>query len=155
MSTEYQISREFCTVSQWRDSALSLLHCWRTEGTKSTHQTEKVSWDRKMRQAALYNQWIGFFYRVTYSQGRIGVQQATMQNQSHTVPPRGHWGNFVVNPGYGVGAWKQDVHSSVKIHKWVTSLMGAGNTSVKVSIIVWGLTEHRGHLVLMILNNTF
>ena len=37
----------------------------------------------------------------------------------------------------------------MKIYERVTSLVGAGNTSEKVSIIVWGLTEHRGYLVLM------
>ena len=51
----------------------------------------------------------------------------------------------------GVGAWKQDMHSQVKIYEWVTSFVGAGNMSAKVFIIVWGLTEHRGHLVIMII----
>ena len=33
-----------------------------------------------------------------------------------------------------VGAWKQSMHSQVKIYKWVTSLLGADNTSGKVFI---------------------
>ena len=32
----------------------------------------------------------------------------------------------------------------------VASLMGAGNTSAKVFVIVWKLPEHRGHLDLTI-----
>ena len=47
---------------------------------------------------------------------------------------------------------KQEVRSKVKIYERVTSLLGTGNTSAKVFIIVWSLTiiECRGHLDLMI-----
>ena len=41
--------------------------------------------------------------------------------------------------------------SKDKIYGRVTGLVAAGNTSGKVSIIVWGLTEHRGYLILMII----
>ena len=34
------------------------LSCWRTEGKKSAHWTEKASWDWKVRQTALHKQWI-------------------------------------------------------------------------------------------------
>ena len=44
--------------------------CWRTEGTKHTHQTEMASWDRKARQAVPYNH-VSIYYMVTYSQGGI------------------------------------------------------------------------------------
>ena len=37
------------------------------------------------------------------------------------------------------------------VYEWVTRLMGARNMSGKVFIIVWGLKEYRGYLVLMII----
>lgn len=53
------------------------------------------------------------YYRVTYSWGEIGIQPTTIQRHSqwHSTPPRGHVVYFVVNLGYEVGAWKQDMHS--------------------------------------------
>ena len=38
----------------------------------------------------------------------------------------------------------------MKIYEHVTSLVGAGNMS-ETSIIVWGLTEHRSYLILMVI----
>ena len=43
------------------------------------------------------------------------------------------------------------MHSYVKIHEWVTYLVGAGNPAAKAFIIVWGLRGQSAHLVQMII----
>ena len=48
----------------------------------------------------------------------------------------------------GVGAWKQEVHSQIKIYEWATGLVGTGNTSWTALISVWRLIDHRGYLVI-------
>lgn len=59
----------------------------------------------------------------------------------------GPWDGFIVHLGHGDGCRGTGQEFLVKFYEWVTSFVGTGNTSVKV--MVWGLTEHGGHRVLM------
>ena len=88
---------------------------------------------------------------VNYSQG--GIWRTTTQEllQLPSTPPRGHWDNVIVNLGYEGRCLATRRASQVKLYEWVASPVGTGNMSGKVFITVWGLTEHRGHLVLMII----
>ena len=72
-------------------------------------------------------------------------------SQLHSPPPRGHGDNFIVNLGGGRACLETGRVFLSQIYEWVTSLVGAGNRSAKVFIIVWRLIEHRSHLDLMII----
>ena len=76
---------------------------------------------------------------------------AWKHSQLRSTPPRGHWDSFIVNLGCGGGCSETGRAFLSQVYEWVTGLVGNRNMSAKVFIIVWGLTEHGGHLVLMII----
>lgn len=111
------VKRLFKSFAHFPKSGLSLYY-WianilyisshqRMEGTWSAHWTEKASWERKARQAGLYNQWTRLLQGNL--QGRVWIRWMVTQKHSqlYSTPPKGYWDGFVVNLGCGVGAWNR------------------------------------------------
>ena len=94
----------------------------------------EASWDKTMRQAALYGQG-SVYYRVTYSQGGIQIRWSAIQKhlQLHSTPLRGHRDTFMASLR-SRGMCLEIGHELLSQDCWMlTGLMGAGNTSVKFS----------------------
>ena len=104
------------------------------QGNEKCPLNWEASWDKTMRQAALYGQG-SVYYRVTYSQGGIHIRWSAIQKhlQLHSTPLRGHRDNFIASLR-SRGMCLEIGHELLSQDFWMLSgLMGAGNMSVKFS----------------------